>query len=220
MAFAVEILSKAEVEEIWRSKVRDENFAQYVDYLNRLDIGAGLRIPVEKGENNAKNAAQVRSTFNDAAKERVAGMVVDNVFVPTLDAEGKKQPAPVTLRWKTEAHDLVKKAKDGTETTTKIIDKIQFRIDNSEPVSNVEKVKRAPTEVVHPVNPPADVKAVTLPDGRIAKLSKSGAWRAEKLPPPTVAVGEAPTIETTNGVANDGIVADTTAETPEVAPVA
>ncbi len=133
MTLQVEILSKAEIEQVWKTRARAENFAEYVAFLSPLDIGASFRVSVGKGTDSA---AVIRHNFNEAAKERVKAqrdpegkiLLKDGKIVP-ITVEGKPVLDPIILRWKTDSHEEKRttKAKDGkpaTETAVKVIDKM------------------------------------------------------------------------------------------------
>lgn len=114
LALQIELLSKAEIDTIWAAKraaARAENFADYLNFINAREVGDSFRVPVEKGDNNAANAREIRHNFNEAAKERTRGGTA----------------APVVLRWKIDKH-MQKRTykKDGktVEDEIEVIDRV------------------------------------------------------------------------------------------------
>lgn len=187
MPLEIEILSKAEVDAIWKSRAlqaRAENFAEYVAFMNARGVGDSFRLKVEKGDKNADSARSLRHNFTEAAKER-------------SDTNGL--PAPVMLRWKSDTHDEKRKRTvDGkpTEVEIKVIDRLTALVIAS---GGEVKHRTLTTEVVVPTNPPAGAvtgATMLLADGRTATLAKSGKWRA-----PKVSVTSAP-VSAQNGVTN------------------
>jgi hypothetical protein len=196
--FTVEILSKSELEAIWKNKVRAEDFENYANLIGSLDVGDGFRV---KPENEA-HAKVIRTNFAEAAKERVkpmrdaAGVIIGHKVKGTpLLVDGAPVPEPVVVKWKTVAHDVVRKAKDGTETTSTIIDRLEALLTATTDVK--PRAPRPETEQVAMVATPLQIaaKSVVLADGRTAKMRKDGSWHAPKL----AIVAAAPEAPTTNG---------------------
>lgn len=111
LALQIELLSRAEIDQIWKARGRAENFADYLNFINAREIGDGFRIPVEKGDNNAAAAKEIRHNFTEAAKERTRNGT----------------PAPVLLKWSTEKHNAKKTVKKDGKTVEEefvVIDKV------------------------------------------------------------------------------------------------
>ncbi len=149
----VELLSKAEIEEIWRSArtaARAENFAEYLAFMNQRQIGDSFRLSPEKGANNASSAREIKHNFTEAAKERTANGA----------------PAPVVLRWKTVSHvenHLDKKTGQTTETV--VIDKLTALLVSTDSIKPRKKktaqTAEAPSENGTTTDTPATTEAVT-----------------------------------------------------------
>lgn len=188
MPLQIEILSKAEVEAIWKNRARAENFADYLNFINLRDIGDSFRLTVEKGEKNADSARSIRHNFAEAAKERIKMqrgpdgkmLLVDNKPQPVI-VDGKPVLDPVILRWKVDSTEEKRKDKTGKETTVNVINKLTALLIASTDVK--PRGPRVETEIValNPTPEQMTAKAALLPDGRTAKLTKSGTWRAPKL---------------------------------------
>lgn len=171
LALDIEVLSEAEAADIWkRASRRAENYAEYLAFMNARKVGETFRTKVPHGNKNAEHAKEIRYNFNEAASER------------TVDGK----PAPVVLRWKTttrtEQKTVQENGKSG-KVEVKVIDLVTALV--VDPTTIKARAKRPPTEVVDlaalGVTPAADAKTVALPDGRAAKRTKAGKWRAPKV---------------------------------------
>ena len=134
LALQIELLSKAEIDEIWKARGRAENFAEYLNFMNAREVGDSFRIPVEKGENNAAAAREIRRNFNEAAKERTR--------------DGK--PAPVVLRWKVDSSNLKRTVKKDGKTVDEeytVINKLTALLVSTEDIKHraKKKAEAAPT---------------------------------------------------------------------------
>lgn len=225
MPLQIEILSKAEVEAVWKNRARAENFADYLNFINARDIGDSFRLTVDKGDKNADSARSIRHNFEEAAKERVKAtrdkdgriLVTDGRITPVL-VDDKPVPDAVLLRWKTDSHiEQRKQKKDGKESVTdvKVIDKLTALL-----IATTDVKPRGPRPEMETVTVPnataeqVAAKTLTLTDGRVAKLRKDGAWHAPKIT--VVAASTSANGSSQNGTA-DVSASGTTAETAEKA---
>ena len=169
VGLVVEMLTQSEIDEVFHSnKRRADNYAEYENLMNGVDVGAGWAMPIasEAAKWNLSNedyARLVRFNLNEAATHRTVAK----------DGSSERVKAPVRLNWKTEAHkgteDVMQDGKKIGEKEVTIIDRLRVLVINSTVVTR----NRAVRETVTVDNPPADAVAgavTTLADGRVARL--------------------------------------------------
>lgn len=181
IAIEIEELTAEQAAEIWQEqKKRPANYPSFVMFLQSKEIDDAFNVKVQPGDKNDEHARSIRKWFGEAAKERKHFETVNGKTVETS--------APVALRWKEESHKekrtVTKDGKKG-EVEVKIIDRLHGKL---VPADSIRRGRGASgdseqvDDIVARMTYAAGSKTLELPDGRKAKLTRSGHWRAPKQP--------------------------------------
>ena len=188
LTIEIEELTPEQAAEIFeQQKARPANFANIVVYLRAKAIGQAFDVKVNPDpQQNEAHAKDIRKWFGVAARERTMFVGKGN--------ETREIPAPVSIKWREQSHKEKIKVKDANgrmgETEVTIIDRLHGKVVDA---SNAGR-RGASTDdseqvddIVAKMTYAAGSKTLELPDGRKAKLTRSGHWRAPKpaQTPPT-----------------------------------
>jgi hypothetical protein len=191
IAIEIEELTPEQASAIWQAQKREAarpaNYGQFVMYVRAKSIGQAFDVKVDTStpEKNEAHAAAIKKYMGLAGKERVR--------FDTVDGKTVEVPEPVIIRWKQTSHKQTIKVKDAAtgkmgDVEVVIIDKLHGKMVDAADFAGRGR-GAADTdlvdEIVNKMTVDAKAKTVDLPDGRKATKTRSGHWRAPKLPEPT-----------------------------------